>query len=126
MAGAEARLCREGKNYRLSEDDAYALLHYEALFHDQETVEGALQRMRDYAGQGYSLNMNNLGWTYLFGTGVTPQRDVAIAWYRKDAALGNVISQYQLGCVYSSARRAARAIRRPSTTWASRSRTAKA
>lgn len=88
------------KRYRLSEDDAYALLQYAAVFHDQETATAALAHIRDYADQGYSLDMNNLGWAYLNATGVPVQRDLAVSWYRKGAAQGNVISQYQLGWIF--------------------------
>lgn len=87
------------KRYRLSEEDAYALFQYAAVFHDQDAVAAALAHMRDYADQGYSLDMNNLGWAYVHGTGVPVQRDVAVSWYRKGAAQGNVVSQYQLGWI---------------------------
>jgi len=88
------------KHYRLSEYDAYALLQYAALFHDQDTIERALQVMREYADQGYILDMNSLGGAYLHGTGVPPQRDLAISWYRKGANLGNAFSQFQLGSIF--------------------------
>ena len=70
------------------------------MFHDQETAVAALAHMRDYADQGYSLDMNNLGAAWLNGTGVPVQRDLAMSWYRKGAAQGNVISQYQLGSIF--------------------------
>jgi len=88
------------KRYRLSEDDADALLQYAAIFHDQPAIDHALQLMRSYAGQGYAVAINDLGWAYLHGTGVPQQRDLAIAWFRKGADQGNSLSEFRLGQIF--------------------------
>jgi TPR repeat protein len=91
------------KNYGLSGDDSDALLQYAEIFHDQVAIADALKQMRAYAGQGYAYDMNNLGLAYQKGTGMPPQPDLAIAWYRKAADRGYSISQYNLGSIFENA-----------------------
>lgn len=85
--------------------DAYAWMsdiYVEKKCGDEVDYEKALQLIRKSIDLGSAYGMNNLGWMYQNGFGITKDLNEAVKWYRMSAEHGDPVGQLDLGGLYSS------------------------
>ncbi len=68
--------------------------------YDRGDYETALKELTPFAEQGNSEVQIYLAEMYHYGTGVVPDNNTAVQWYRLAAEQGEVLAQFSLGVMY--------------------------